>query len=762
MIWRLLFGDDAHQERRRSSHLAQALRMENSDLVHKLFVSMVLSEAVYKQKAEEVTSFVQLCNGLLPWTLAANRIRELQFSSDWASQRCVVTESGGSLFVCFRGTKAQRDFITDLNVFFDPVFDDYEADGEESEGSLEKKKAFSKLETPCAHRGFLFRAKAIPILWFYKVARARNLKLVFTGHSLGGAVAALATLRLLYWLNMKGKQWDHSNIACISFAAPAMGNLALQKYVASQNWDTLIYNYTLKEDFVPILMQPQRLLRWRSKRDLTKPAQPQLADENGNGHLNQNQAAANGKELKESSSSSSGTTISKTSKYFQVVKFAVRLRRMVPIVTLSRNGKGGDDLGSSSYVYIGRQLTVLQDAVVPASLKREVVKEYNELSEEVAEGPARDTESSRRWNLVKWAVESFEAHRMYTYRERIRACCGLGNKLPGPPQDVVLTSSVLPEIELHFGTVRLCKPLDPERTGDRASVHITVAGKGLMSCRNFHMGTSEGQLMKVTRYFSSKLDRLRASMWANMRFPEKFSFWEKAFSESEELFQLVLQVQLGQILHWDDIILKCRNDFHPETVCKLAVVPVHVRITGRHLAYAHSVHGLLREVNPQLLDDPYGIEYSVLSFAEHMIMNTIRRITIEEVSDTIVFVDAINHWLPGVPTIPYHLKRALEHGVESFAVILDDSDGPAEGQLELIHARTKEAGFSGGIVMNKEASRTLAGLRWWNTQMWLETLTGDKNLMEQIKRIHDALHITASTSMRASPILHKKSIQMNK
>ena len=100
--------------------------------------------------------------------------------------------------------------------------------------------------------------------------------------------------------------------------------------------------------------------------------------------------------------------------------------------------------------------------------------------------------------------------------------------------------------------------------------------------------------------------------------------------------------------------------------------------------------------------------------------------------------------------------------MESFAVILDDSDGPAEGQLELIQARTKAAGFSGGIVMNKEASRTLAGLRWWNTQMWLETLTGDKNLMEQIKRIHDALHITASTSMRASPILHKKSIQMNK
>ena len=77
MVWKLMgFGDrdrardararearDCLRERRRSGHLAQALRLEDSDLVHKVFCAMVLSEAVYKQNDEEVGTSEPDCQG---------------------------------------------------------------------------------------------------------------------------------------------------------------------------------------------------------------------------------------------------------------------------------------------------------------------------------------------------------------------------------------------------------------------------------------------------------------------------------------------------------------------------------------------------------------------------------------------------------------------------------------------------------------------------------------------------------------------------
>ena len=485
---RLLFGDaesrdiaESLRERRRSGHLARCLKVEEhpGDLAHKVLCSMVLSEAVYKQSDEEVERFIQLTNGLLPWSLPRNKLTSLQFSCEWAMQRCLVTESGGGLFVCFRGTKVQRDFLTDLNVFFDPVFDSYHEEGEDAN----TPKFVSKSETPCAHRGFLFRAKAVPILWFYRVAKRRGLKLVFTGHSLGGAVASLATIRLLHWLEGEGKTWHQTNVSCVSFAAPAVGNLALQKYVSSRGWDALLYNYTLKEDFVPILMQPQKLLRWKT----TKAAKPSAAAEEAGSGPSASASGSSGEEDGDGGGAAKQAEGSGRGYALQAIKFAVRLRRMVPIVNGSRSGSARG-ANANTFAYVGRQLTVLDDVVVPAALKNETLREYKELSTDSPEGPARDAESSKRWNLVRWAVQSFEAHRMYSYRDRILAACKIFPKVPDSSQRVALGDGVLPEVELNFGTARLCKPLDTSRRGaSSASVHITLAGRNLLSCKDFQV-----------------------------------------------------------------------------------------------------------------------------------------------------------------------------------------------------------------------------------------------------------------------------------
>lgn len=55
----------------------------------------------------------------------------------------------------------------------------------------------SALPLPRCHRGFLARARAVPVVHLYDEARRRRKRLVLCGHSLGGAVAAVSAVRLL-------------------------------------------------------------------------------------------------------------------------------------------------------------------------------------------------------------------------------------------------------------------------------------------------------------------------------------------------------------------------------------------------------------------------------------------------------------------------------------------------------------------------------------------------------------------------------------
>ena len=63
------------------------------------------------------------------------------------------------------------------------------------------------------------------------------------GHSLGGAVAKLCTLRLLHQLASREAAQGH--VKCVAFAAPALGNAALAMLVLQQGWSYAFYNLTL-------------------------------------------------------------------------------------------------------------------------------------------------------------------------------------------------------------------------------------------------------------------------------------------------------------------------------------------------------------------------------------------------------------------------------------------------------------------------------------------------------------------------------------
>ena len=61
------------------------------------------------------------------------------------------------------------------------------------------------------------------------------------GHSLGGAVATLSVLRLLKQL----PQGATPTVRCVTFACPAIGNLALAEYVRASGWEHLFQNYLI-------------------------------------------------------------------------------------------------------------------------------------------------------------------------------------------------------------------------------------------------------------------------------------------------------------------------------------------------------------------------------------------------------------------------------------------------------------------------------------------------------------------------------------
>ena len=60
------------------------------------------------------------------------------------------------------------------------------------------------------------------------------------GHSLGGAVALLCTLRLL-----QGLAGSTPSLQCICFGTPAIGNAALAAVVAEYGWESHILNFVL-------------------------------------------------------------------------------------------------------------------------------------------------------------------------------------------------------------------------------------------------------------------------------------------------------------------------------------------------------------------------------------------------------------------------------------------------------------------------------------------------------------------------------------
>jgi hypothetical protein len=238
-------------------------------------------------------------------------LERVQPSSDHVPHRYLLAEAGDTLFASFVGTRQYKDIMADANILQGHIFHDDVAEDECIEASepiqseplknngegLRNPKQLRQKPKPAAHRGFLARAKGIPALELYRLAQKKKRKLVLCGHSLGGAVAALATLAILRVVAASSKRGNENiHVKCITFSQPPVGNAALREYVFGalvkhtagisnsilitfaslgfvfcsyvheKGWHHYFKSYCIPEDLVPRILSPAYFHHYNEQR----------------------------------------------------------------------------------------------------------------------------------------------------------------------------------------------------------------------------------------------------------------------------------------------------------------------------------------------------------------------------------------------------------------------------------------------------------------------------------------------------------------
>uniref|UniRef100_A0A7N0U5G7 Fungal lipase-type domain-containing protein n=1 Tax=Kalanchoe fedtschenkoi TaxID=63787 RepID=A0A7N0U5G7_KALFE len=265
--------EEYERRRKQLQDLCLAVKAESVADLQDILCCMVLSECVYKRPAAEVVRFVNKFKADFGGHIVG--LERVQPSSDHVPHRYLLAEAGDTLFASFIGTKQYKDLMTDANILQGDLFhedteeesisgnengeDDHKVNAENvSRTPGNNSRQMKNKPKPAAHRGFLARAKGIPALELYKLAQKKKRKLVLCGHSLGGAVAALATLAILRVMaaSSSSKENDNVLVKCITFSQPPVGNAALRDYVNNKGWQHHFKSYCIPEDLVPRLLSP--------------------------------------------------------------------------------------------------------------------------------------------------------------------------------------------------------------------------------------------------------------------------------------------------------------------------------------------------------------------------------------------------------------------------------------------------------------------------------------------------------------------------
>ncbi|KAF3780820.1 hypothetical protein EJ110_NYTH38456 [Nymphaea thermarum] len=305
--------EEYRRRKQQLQNLCRAVRAESLADLQDILCAMVLSECVYKvnpylpplshylifipgrgcvadtRPASEVVRIVNKFKADFGGQVVS--LDRVQPSLDHVPHRYLLAEAGDTLFASFIGTKQYKDIIADANILQGAIFHEDVAEDVEVQEGIQNDQVDAqtiqenperplhiglntskmKRSRPAAHRGFLARAKGIPALELYRLAQRKNRKLVLCGHSLGGAVAVLATLAILRVVassSSSPKENGKVQVKCITFSQPPVGNAALREwvifhafvgfcnYVHRKGWQDYFKTYCIPEDLVPRILSP--------------------------------------------------------------------------------------------------------------------------------------------------------------------------------------------------------------------------------------------------------------------------------------------------------------------------------------------------------------------------------------------------------------------------------------------------------------------------------------------------------------------------
>lgn len=211
-------------------------------------LSVVCAEVAY---AYGMAPNITLSLNYAPYSCLLKLVRHNQHFS-------LFEAPGKLLFISFPGTHDQRTFAVSLHFGLTkyedssrPVDDPTAPLGENGEYQ-NPSGGIPKTAESCVHEGFAGEARksAFQIEELVKDAINDGYRLIFSGHSLGGAVAQLVALHMLR--AHPGVLTER--LRCFSIGAPLVGNYQLTQYIEGCGWRSNFHSIVYGSDVVPRLL----------------------------------------------------------------------------------------------------------------------------------------------------------------------------------------------------------------------------------------------------------------------------------------------------------------------------------------------------------------------------------------------------------------------------------------------------------------------------------------------------------------------------
>ena len=173
------------------------------------------------------------CDGLrnMAHHKLAHDLKYIRSGSKINEQSFIITANANETvyYIACRGTVDMKDVLADINAI-----------------------ALPQMEGGLLHRGFLSRASTIPVRAIAELLD-RGKRVVITGHSLGGAVAAVVTTLLLRREVLCPELHEH--LRCITIASPLFCDKDFASNMCKPGFGRHFHHVVAQDDIVPVALQ---------------------------------------------------------------------------------------------------------------------------------------------------------------------------------------------------------------------------------------------------------------------------------------------------------------------------------------------------------------------------------------------------------------------------------------------------------------------------------------------------------------------------